>query len=175
MTVRTLDYAGQMPKELARTEAIATAQPDRYAPLRSVAQRLSRRGVAAAKVELANTALAAVVDVMFEVDPDGVTPNVDVDGRILVPLPFGRAGGRLWGLRATEQRALNLVMRQRSEQSGSLFVYDLGARCWLVGRGYTGRRAAQAYVRQCPITLAEWRAAWTATRSAWSRRHLGED
>ena len=176
MTVRTLDYAiDQMPRELARTEAIAQAQPDRYAPLRRVAQSLTRRGIAGAKAELVNTALAALVDMLFDADSDGVTPNVDADGRLLIPVPWGRAGGAMWGLRTTEQRALNVIMRQRAEVTGALFVYDLAGHCWLLGRGYTGRRTAQAYVRQCPITLAEWRAAWSATRRPWARQNLGEE
>lgn len=174
MTTRTLDYAGQMPHELQRTEAIVQAQPDRHSPLRSVAQSLTRRGIAAAKVELVNTALVALVDVLFDADPDGIMPNVDADGRVLIPCPWGRAGGALWGLRANEQRSLNVIMRQRSERSGSLFVYDVGSRCWLLGRGYTGRRTALAYIRQMPVTLPEWRAAWAATRSTWARRHLGD-
>lgn len=175
MTTRTLDYAGQMPRELQRTEAIAAAQPDRHAPLRAVAQNLTRRGVAAAKVELANTALLAFVEVLFDVDPDDYTPNLDPDGRVLIPMPWGRAGGAMWGLRSTEQRAMNVIMRQRAELAAALFIYDLGSRCWLVGRGYAGRRVALAYLRQCPITLQEWRAAWSSTRSPWARKNLGND
>jgi hypothetical protein len=176
MTVRTLDYAGQMPKELARTEAIADVKAvDRYTPLRTMAQSLSKRGVAAAKCELINAALLAFVEVLFDADPDGVTPNLDPDGRLLIPAPWGRAGGRLFALRNTEQRALNHTMRLRSEQSAALFVYDVSARTWLVGRGYTGRRPALAYLRQCPISLAEWRASWQATRRPWARQHLGDE
>lgn len=175
MTTRTLDFVGQMPRELARTEAIAAAQPDRYAPLRAVAQNLSKRGVAAAKVELVNTALAAYVSLIFEVDEDDFTPHLDPDGRVNRPAPWGRAGGRMWGLRSSEQRALNVVMRQRSEASAPLFVYSVEGRGWYLGHGYNSRRVALAYLRQCPITLQEWRAAWTATRSPWARRNLGND
>ena len=176
MTVRTFDYTGQMPRELARSEAIIDKHPDRSTPLRSIAQALSRRGVAAAKCELVNAALVAMVDLLFEVDDDGATPNVDPDGRILPPAPWGRNGGRLWGLRATEQRTLNVIMRQRNDtHSEPLFVYDTEARHWLLGRAYKGKRAAHAYLRTCPITMAEWRAAWQVTRSTWASKHLGED
>jgi hypothetical protein len=165
-----------MPEELERSEAISQIRTvERHTPLRSAAQSLSKRGVAAAKCELMNTALAAFVDVLFDADPDGILPNVDHDGRLLIPAPWCRAGGRMFGLRNTEQRALNVVMRQRAETSGALFVYDVGSRLWLLGRGYTGRRAAQAYLRQCPIGLAEWRAAWKATRRPWASQHLGEE
>lgn len=175
MTMRVMDYAGQMPKELERTEALVEKAPDRSTPMRAVAQLLSRRGVAAAKCELANTALAAMIDLLFEVDGDGVMPNQDTDGRLLVPAPWGRNGGHLWGLRSTEQRTLNHIMRARSERNGALFVYDHEGRFWLLGRGYSSRMTAGAYLRHTPIVLAEWRAAWQATRSQWARRHLGDE
>ena len=173
MTTRTLSY--QIPNELARTEAIVQAQPDRHSPLRAVAQSLTRRGVAVAKVELVNTALAAFTEILFDVDPDGVEPNLDPDGRLLIPAPWGRAGGRLWGLRNTEQRAFAWLMRRRSEsQNQPLYIYDVEGRQWLLGRGYT-RRSAMAYVRTMEVTLPEWRTAWSATRSTWARQNLGQE
>lgn len=165
---------GQIPNELARTETIVQAEPAPRAPLRTVAENLSRRGLAAAKVELANAAMLAFTEVIFDVDPDGVMPNIDADGRLLIPAPWGRSGGRMWGLRNTEQRTFTWLMRKRSEtQNQPLFVYDAESRQWLLGRGYT-KRSALAYVRTMPVTLSEWRAAWTATRSQWSRDNLGE-
>lgn len=173
MTTRTLAY--QVPRELARTEAMAAVQaPDRHTPLRSVAQRLTRRGVAGAKVELVNTALLAFVEVVFDADPDGVYCNVDKDGRVLIPAPWGRAGGRLWGLRATEQRAFSWLMRRRSDtESAPLFIFDAEYRLWFLAAGYT-RNTALAYLRGMPVTLGEWRAAWSATRSTWASQNLGE-
>lgn len=172
MTTRTLAY--QVPRELARTEAMTSVPaPDRHTPLRSVAQRLTRRGVAGAKVELVNTALLAFTEVLFDVDPDGQFVNVDADGRILIPAPFGRAGGRLWGLRATEQRAFSWLMRRRSDtESAPLFVFDGEYRQWFLASGYS-RLTALAYLRQMPVTLGEWRAAWAATRSTWAGQNLG--
>ena len=67
MTTRTLAY--QVPRELARTEAMTSVPaPDRHTPLRAVAQRLTRRGVAGAKVELVNTALLTLTDLLYETD-----------------------------------------------------------------------------------------------------------
>lgn len=164
--------AYQIPRELERTETIQQARPAPHVALRQAAQALSRRGLAAAKAELVNHALLAYVELIFETDDDGVMPNVDTDGRLVVPAPWGRAGGRLWGLRNTEQRAFNWLMRRRQdEQNQPLFVYDGATRQWLVGR-YT-KRSAMAYLRTMPITLAEWREAWSATRSQWARRNLG--
>ena len=172
MTAKTMNF--QIPAELARTEAIAAAQPDRHAPLRAIAQNLSRRGVAAAKVEICNLALVEFTAALFDQDPDGITPNVDADGRILIPAPWGRNGGPLWGLRRTEQRALNYIMRQRSTmQNMPLFVYDGDSRTWLLGRS-ASLRSSMTYLRNLPLTLAEWRQAWDAVRSTWARQNLGD-
>lgn len=173
MTTRTLAF--QVPRELQRTEVMAAVQaPERHTALRSVAQRLTRRGIAGAKVELINTALLAFTEAIFDADLDGVYCNLDQDGRLLIPSPWGRAGGRLWGLRNTEQRAFSWLMRQRSDaESAPLFVFDAEYRQWFLASGYT-RLSALAYIRGMPVTLSEWRAAWAATRSTWARQNLGE-
>lgn len=170
MVTKTMHY--QIPAELARTEAISQAQPERFAPLRTVAKNLSRRGVAAAKAELVNQALFELADLIYEADTDGRPANVDTDGRIIVPLPWGRLGHRAWGLRRTEANALRWLMLQRAAvQNEPLWVYDAGGRAWLVNLAYT-RRTALAYLRTMPITLAEWRQAWEVTRSQWARQNL---
>lgn len=169
--MRTLEY--RIPTELQRTEAIQGSQPDRHTPMRNVAQRLTRRGLLAAKTELCNEALLAMTELCFEVDTDGVTPaNVDRGGRILIPAPWGKGGYRAWGLRASEQRALNYVMRQRMvSQNEPLYVYDASTRAWLLNHAYI-RRTALAYLKSFPITLPEFRHAWEVTRSIWAKKHL---
>lgn len=169
-----MNYVATIPAELQRTEAVYGVQPERHTPLRSVAQKLSRRGAMVAKVELANNALLAFVEVLFDVDDDQVYSNIDPTGRIMIPAPWGRAGGRHWGLRNTEQRAFSWLMRRRSQiEESPLFVFDAEFRQWFVGAGYN-RRSALAYLRAFPVTLTEWRAAWAAVRSEWARRKLGE-
>ena len=164
-----------IPAELERSEAIAaTATPQRHTPLRQVAQKLTRRGVMAAKAELANNALVAFVDVLFDVDADQVYSNIDPDGRVMIPSPWGRNGAAQWGLRRTEQRALSWLLRRRCMTTDNpLFVFDVEFRQWFVGAGYN-RRAALAYLRAAPVTLAEWREAWRATRSTWAVQNLGD-
>lgn len=163
-----------VPKELGRVEGVYDAKPERFTPIRSAAQALSRRGMAQAKVELCNAALLALVELLHELDADGVTPHVDdATGRILIPVPWGKRGYAAWKLRATEGRALNWILRERSgRQTNPLFVYDEAGRAWLLGYPYASKAAAMAYLRQCPITLSEWRPAWEAVRSEWSRRNL---
>lgn len=173
MTAKTMHY--QIPAELARTEAISGAQPERFAPLRKVAKALSRRGLAAAKVELVNVALLELVDLVFEDDTDGRPANMDTDGRVLVPLPWGRLGHKQWGLRRTEANALRWLMLQRyATQNEPLFVYDAGGRVWLVNLAYS-KRSALSYLRTMPVTLAEWRPAWEVTTSQWARQNLSRE
>lgn len=171
----TKSFAYRIPSELERTETIAQAQPIQTNPMRAAAQTLTRRGIMAAKAEIANQALWAIVDVLFDEDADYVLSNVDEDGRILIAKPWGRLGYKAWGLRATEAKALNHILRQRSDtEPQPLFVYDATIRDWLVGRGYT-RRMAGSYLRTTPVTLSEWRAAWRAVRSTWAAKNMGEE
>lgn len=137
--MKTKTYAFDLARaqnEAARTEVVNDGRDavERFAPMRAVAQALSRRGLAGAKVELANHALALAVDLVLEADADGAKANQDIDGRILVPLPWTRTGGAAWGLRRTEQRAFNLIMQARSKrESQPLFIYD----CASKGQGFS--------------------------------------
>ena len=100
-----------LPRELARTEVIADKrdQVDRFRPLREVARNLSRRGLAATKAELFNNALAALADLCMEWETNDRRANVDVDGRLLVPVPWGDSGYKVWGLRGSVGRRLLLA------------------------------------------------------------------
>jgi len=164
-------------RELARTEVVTASkdQVERFQPLRQIAQNLSRRGLAAAKVELLNHALAAAADLCLEYDADGRPANVDhVTGAVLVPLPWGEAGYRRWGLRVTECRQLRYILLQRADRDRPpLFDYDPAIRRWVFPLSWS-RRTAGAYMSLQPITLAEYRAAWAATRTAWATQHLRE-
>lgn len=161
-------------RELGRTEEIINAEPQRHTALRTAAKTLSRRGLAQAKAELANNALATLIDVLYESDGDGARSNVDVDGRILIPLPWGRRGCLQWGLRVGEANAFRWVMLRRVEtHHPPLLSYDAASRVWLLNAGdYSTRKLALAYLNCRPITLAEWREGWAATRSQWARQNL---
>lgn len=178
MKTKVATYAFDMdklPRELQRTEAVRDAQAgvERFTPMRAVVQNLSRRGMAGAKVELFNLAVAAAVDLCLETDPDGRLANVDhITGAVLVPLPWGEGGYKPWGLRVTECRQLRLIMRQRAERDHPpLFTYAVDARRWVWSRSF-GRTTAASYLRAAPITLAEYRAAYDATRTQWAAQHM---
>jgi hypothetical protein len=180
-----LEYAGplpdQLPRELARKEAIVATRPAPHVPQRQpglisqMAQRLSRRGVAAAKAEVMNEVLAAMADLLYESEP-GIGPvNFESrSGRIIVPKPWGHSGYKAWQLRVSEARALRHIMLQRTAlyDPEPWVDFDAGIRDWVVNlRGYHQKRAAQQYLLAHPITAAEWLAAANAVRSAWSRKN----
>ena len=122
-------------------------------------------------MELANHALVLAVDLVLDADEDGHRPNLDADGRVLVPLPWTRSGAKAWGLRRTEGRTFNRIMRQRSDsQPQPLFIYDAESRGWLWGAWK--RATAGACLRSVPITLGEWRAAWDVETSPWARQNM---
>ena len=178
MPTKTTAYSFDMeklPRELARTETVAGAQSnvERFSPLRALATNLSRRGVAMAKVELFNHAVATAADLCLETDPDGRPANVDhVTGAVLVPLPWGEKGYRMWGLRVTECRQLRYILRRRAEHDRPpLFDYDAGMRRWVFDRFWSQNTAA-GYLRASPITLAEYRQAWDATNTRWAAEHM---
>jgi hypothetical protein len=178
MATKTTAYAFDMeklPRELARTETVAGApgNVERFSPLRALATNLSRRGVAQAKVELMNNAVATACDLCLECDPDGRPANVDhITGAVLVPLPWGEAGYKMWGLRVTECRQLRYILRRRAEHDRPpLFDYDPQMRRWVFSSFWT-RNTAAGYLRASPLTLAEYRRAWDATNTRWAAEHL---
>lgn len=172
-----------IPAELARSEAISQAHPaphvtQRPGVLNTAAAQLSRRGVMAAKAELANGVLLQLAKVLYEPDTDGKPANFDpAGGRVLIPLPWGRMGCKKWGLRASEGRALRYIMFNRTAavDPAPWLDYDAGGRHWFLSIGTYSQRRALGYLEQYPITADEWRAAWRATRSTWAAKKLGSE
>ena len=164
-----------LPRELARTEVIAERkdQVDRFRPLREVARTLSRRGLAATKAELFNNALAALADLCMEWETNDRRANVDVDGRLLVPVPWGDSGYKVWGLRVTEARVLRRIMLQRAAQAGALWYYDADGRCWIWNLDHR-KASAISYLTNHPVTASEYLSAYDAERTTWARKRWGE-
>lgn len=149
--------------------AAHTAQ--RIGILEEVAARLSRRNQVVSKVELANAALAVLLRLLYETDADGKRANVDArTSRILIPLPWGRAGCRAWTLRTSEAVAMRYVMLQRSTRDDAWLRYDADSRNWYVAKPL--ERHARDYLTGNPITNDEWRNAWAMTRTAWAAEKL---
>lgn len=156
-----------VPEIIRRFETIVETAAGAHTPLRKTAQNISERALWAGRVELSMQALTAACMTLLEVDEGGRSVNVDgATGRILVAMPWGKAGGVQWGLRSSEQRVLALVLRWRAAQDDALFVLDRQA--WYV-EDFT-RRRAEHYLRTRPISIGEYRDAWELCAIKWARK-----
>jgi hypothetical protein len=150
---------------LQRSHRALDVQPGRHTAQRfaDVAQSLSRAGVALAHAETCTAALQRVVELAYQVDTDSRRCNVDIDGRLLFALPWGKSGYKRWGLRRREADTLRAILlaRQTPQQGRAvpLFVYDTGTRAWYVNtQDYVCHAEAQAYLSKCGITSREYKA-----------------
>lgn len=144
---------------LQRKAPIVAAKPKRHTGLRAVAEQLDRRLVDAATIELLTEALHRLAVLCYEQDAAGFV-NVDgVTGRILIPVPWGRAGRSRWGLYPSEADTLRSILRERRKSNTApLFVYDRARRSWLLNLGgYVDLRAALHYLKTQPISVEEYR------------------
>ena len=156
-------------RTVERKSTIIQSAPQRHSTLRHAAESLSLRNVDAAIVELLNEAVARVALLCYERGDDGQLCNVDpATGRVLIPLPWGRAGYAKWGLTPSEGNVLRLIMLTRQKRGVPLFGYDRSRRAWFLNlRDYD-----EAVIGQ----LKEWQIDITEYRSARSRllaRHVG--
>jgi hypothetical protein len=149
---------------LERAQTATEARPRAHTPRRlpDVAATLSRVGLAAASAELCNAALQALARLAYEVDTDGRRCNVDIDGRLLVPAPMGRAGHKYYGLRRRESDTLRACLLSRmTPRTGAalpLFVYDNGRRSWYVNMAdYPTEGAAVAYTQKHGVSSREYK------------------
>jgi hypothetical protein len=95
------------------------------------------------------------------VDDHGVLVNVDpVTHRILLPLPWGDEGWRIWKMfRHNEAVALRGVLLARVKGDIiPIFDYNEVTRKWMLSAdAYTNVDHAQAYLKAFPILISEWR------------------
>lgn len=140
---------------VTRKEGIAQASPARHTTIQRAAQNLSRRNVDQAITELLNEALARLTVLCYERGDDGQLCNVDaVTGRVLVPLPWGKAGYAKWGLSASEADSMRAIMFTRQRVGVPLFHYDRSRRAWFLNlRDYP----ALPVVNEWEIGIGEYR------------------
>ncbi len=154
-----------VPNIIRRFETVTETIAGAHTPLRRAAQNATQRALWAARVELSMQALTAAFVALLEVDEAGQPVNFDArTGRILIAVPWGKAGGVTWGLRSSEQRTLAQVLRCRAAEPWALVYFERQA--WFV-EGFT-RNRAEAYLRRQPITIAEYRAAWDVCADKWT-------
>ena len=142
-----------------RKPTIRTAQPAPHTPNRwaSVAQQLTLSGYALTRAELLSEALHAAAALCFELDTDGSLANLDRDGRCLRPMPWGKKGGQMWGLRRTETDVLRAILRDWAQPKRGeplpLWVWDGEVRSWFVNLGdYGSFEAAKAFLSHRSVT-----------------------
>lgn len=158
-----------IPGIIRRFETIVETAAGAHTPLRKTAQNISERALWAGRVELSMQALTGACMALLETDQGGRPINLDAQtGRILIPVPWGKAGGATWGLRSSEQRVLALLLRLRAERPDALFVYE--RRAWYVQN--FDRRRAEVYLRNHGFTVPEYRSAWDECAFKWARRSI---
>lgn len=146
---------------MERKAGVSAVKPTPVMAVRKAAESLSRRNADTAVCELLNEALGRLVDLAFEEDEGGLC-NVDsVTGRLLLPLPWGRNGHRLWGLRPQEANVLRrLLFDWRKDGSLPLLTYDRLRRAWYVNLAdYADRRVAGRWLAEHQVTVSQYRIA----------------
>ena len=123
-----------------------------------VSRSLTRTGAAAATAELLNEAVNKLIGYLYEEDADGVRSNVDVDGRLLIPAPWGSVGRPRYALRRTEGDTLRKYVQFLSSQRrpAPLFTFDNG-RWWLNIFDYPTKDKALQYWRIVAVDASIWR------------------
>ena len=121
------------------------------------AQSLSRRGAMKAAAERCNAAIDRLIELLYEVDDTGLRANVDVTGKLLIPVPWGDSYTR-YGLRATEAAVLGLHVRKLAAVADvpPLLVYDAAIRAWLLNADYVTQAHAVAYWRRCQLGAGDY-------------------
>jgi hypothetical protein len=145
---------------MERKVQLSTAQPQRHTRLRAAAQSLSLRNVDAAVCELFNEALGRLTLLAYEQDAGGLC-NVDAaTGRLLIPLPWGRAGYARWELRAQEANILRQILFDWQQEPQPLYQYDKLRRSWFVNLYDFGDvELDKGWLRQHQLTISVFRAA----------------
>jgi hypothetical protein len=146
---------------VSRKEDLDKANPQRYTVVRRAAENLSRRNVDAATTELLNEALSRLTALCYERDGEGMLCNVDpATGRVLVPLPWGKAGYRKWGLTPTEANTMRRIMLTRQRRGVPLYFFDRSRRAWYLNlHDFTDGKMVLGQLAEWEISVAEYRAA----------------
>lgn len=157
-----------------RKQDVRLSEPSGYVRRRigQEASNLSLAGQMAACVELVNESLCRLTEMLYEPEVDGGFANVDmVTWRILIPVPWGSQGWRVWGLRAWEAEALRKLLLVRSEMQRHVRLYDYNevSYTWHLNlHDYPTYDLALAYLERHPVTLQDWR----RQASAYKQRRI---
>lgn len=148
---------------IKRKAAVLSAQPAHFTPLRQAAESLSRANIHRAHCEILNEAMAHCTVMLYEQDSARRWVNMDRSGQILIALPWGRAGQRLWGLRRAEADALrHWLFSWQSKHDmrfgAALYLYSESERRWWINLAdYPDRAAGLGWAQRHQISADQWR------------------
>lgn len=145
---------------ITRKGTIAQASPQRRTALRNAAESLSLRNVDQAVCELLNEALARLILLCYEQNEHGYC-NIDGrTGRILIPVPWGKAGYAHWSLTPTEGDTMRRIMLTRARVGLPLFAFDRGRRAWFLNLAdFPEGAVVLAQLKEWEISVGEYREA----------------
>lgn len=158
-----------MNKLFNRAIALGEHIPDDLNPrkrLQAQAEQISRLGDLQAHLDAVTASLVALSGILFDSE-NGRYVNIDpLTRRILVPVPWGSAGWKRWGLRKWEGGCLRKVLMDRLVgRQPLLFDYSDYPHGWFVERGYNDSESVLQWLHKYGPTLDEWRAVVEAHRA----------
>lgn len=130
----------------------------------TAAAELNRAGELQAQLDVAVTAVAKLIIVLYATDADQRPVNIDVQTQriLLRPLPWGESGAAKWGLRRWEGQCLRRLLLDRAGQRrrmAHLFDYNEYSRQWHVNAAcYPDAEAALQWLKNDGPALNEWAA-----------------
>lgn len=150
----------EITKTMERKVELSQAAPQRAVSLRAAAQAISLHNIDMAACELLNEALARLVELCYQQDAGGYCNVDNATGRILIPLPHGRAGHAKWGLRPQEANVMREVLFAWEKDTPSLLTYDRMRRSWFVNlKEYANMHLAKRWLAQHQVDIQAYRLA----------------
>lgn len=140
---------------VSSADQLEQVKPTAATPISAIGQGLSLRNHRQARAVRLNTALGRMVALAFERDDDGLYCNIGPDGKIIVPVPWGRRGREIWGLTVTEANTLRRMLLAWDKPE-PLFYYDDMTRAWYLNRADYRTAGSAGYWAGGPITAIHW-------------------
>lgn len=125
-----------------------------------VSASLTRRNAAQATAVLLNESVLKLIGLLYQTDADGVLCNVNADGRIEIPAPWGSTGRPRYGLRRTEGDTLRRYVQhlETIKRPVRLFYFDEEASRWYLDIfTYPTQESALVYWQIVAMNAAAWR------------------
>jgi hypothetical protein len=164
-------------KAVDRLREVASGQPSLQTRqrMRMEAEQITQTGAIAAHVAVMQEAIAKLLRMLYEIDADGTQANYDYDGKILIPVPWGNAGWRVWGLRKWEADCLRRVLKSRLRKGyPTPFDFSTTSLRWYLRIDlYPTLDHAIDWLQEDGIGIKEWRGALENNKKRREKRRQG--